>query len=357
MTLIVDEANNECIKLSKECEEFYKVTQVFVRAIRRINHGIHEEDGMMRNKKFRDEIKKKVLPRHEAALKKIIIGLQDYAENFVYMKKQYEVYFSSRKRATNFQLAKVESMYRKICAQRDIVLSGILAVINTQLKNTSVSFQGTDIRLEVQIVFKLIERYNIFLVKLKEIPHFLNENGEEEPSPYQNLMLQQLLPERVMSKCSQFKRLTASKILQISGIARACLVTKTVSSALFSSIKFPLEENGTRLPWKPIFYDGLTTLPQVDIFEEAIAKEEVEYERNQRKLNMALKLEFGDDFPAADYLPVSSTASNLPSIDSEEMDELVKTNAKLLELLLKRFLLTAGVLGTYIENFLSKIYK
>lgn len=335
---------NECTELCKECVDFYRLTNVFVKAIRRIHHGLIEEFDKL--KSCDSKLKAKILERHEIAFKKIIIGLEDYSKNFFFMKARYEDIFNNRSKYTSYQLLKVESNFRLICSQRDLIFHGVLAIIKVQLRETSKNFSINHCHLDAEnISFKLVETFNKFLVRVQQAPQFItqDEKAIKTPSTFKNLLLRQIFPETIMPASSKLKRLTASKVLQIAGHARAFLVTKTVSSALISSVKSPLEGNGTRLPWKPLVYDA--ALPHVDIFEEAIAKEEDEYQRNQRKLDMALKLEFGEDFPGTDYHHPNGTTNNLPLVDSKELDDLVTSNTKLLELFLKRFLHTPGVLG------------
>ena len=322
----------------------------------------------------RPSTQKIVKDRHQETMTKIIQLLKSYAANFVHFSNDYIALMKERKKIPICIYAKVEEKRKQLVLQRDLVLHGIENIIKCQLKFMSEGFKMHSSALECEDIFKVIRAYNIVLERLRR--SFVFDYDEEEvpaedlnqivpatsnltvpnpkkkqpdpPPPPIDKIKSYLVSECLVSPAAACKKLTASYILKAVGSVRTGEVTEFITEALLSRIEVPLENGHSKVhfPWKPVTYGiGSKCHPNMDIFEEALAKEEDENTLNQRKLDLALQLEFGEDFPGTDYLPSSDCSQALKPLTSPKMDALIKTNSLFLDLLIRKFLNTSGVVG------------
>ena len=330
---------------------------------------------------------------------KVVNLLRTYATNLVELEADLSKVTKLKKKLTSRLHAKLELVRHQLMVQRDIVLHGVENIIACELKYMSRAFVKENDQLANEEVFKVIRTYNLVLERLKRSLEPDEDADEDEkveaassvlpctsnlaipgtstqkppdPPPLSKPSVEKikiiLTPDAMVSPTSNLKKFTASKILQNVGSVRCGQVTEFVTEALLSRVAVPFENSTNRIhyPWKPVSH-LVSSLPNscshVDIFEEALAKEEDENRLNQKKLDWALRQEFGEDFPGTDYLP-SSEGDALKPICSKNMDAFIKTNTAFLELLFKKFLNTPGVLvpalvktGKYGELRLSKAGK
>ncbi|XP_027218377.1 uncharacterized protein [Penaeus vannamei] len=342
---MMEDANAECKKFCTEWGHFHKVTRILVKAIRRIHHGVRAEHAQLKGEENTSELRSKFLTRHETAFKKVVIGLQDYAANFLEMEKQFKELSKNSSKYCEIQFNRVVEKHSQVCVQRDTILYSVESMIKAQLKIIAGNFNENSENLEDAGIFNTIAAYNEILIELKRnIPEKEEDEYEDEDEEENDATLYRLvMPENLIPPLSCLKQITASKILQIVGRERAPQVTKCIADTFMKEFKMP-PENGTMLPWKPISYSAKSGLLNGDIFEDAIAKEEDENKLNQRKLDMALRMEFGDDFPGTDYLPANDAGDCNTPLNCTKVNTLIKTNTELLEQLVDKFTKTTGVL-------------
>lgn len=344
---MMEDVNAECKKFCTEWANFHKVTRLLVKAIRRIHHGIRVEHAQLKGSIKTSSIQAKVLARHEAALRKVIVGLRDYAANFLEMEEQYWELLKSRSKFCKIHFNRVDERHTQVEVQRDTILFSVESMIKAQLKIIGGNFHENSKVLSDAGIFEVIAAYNEILIKLKNIKlkkedEYETEDEEEDSAT----VYRTVMPDNLIPPLSCLKQMTASKILQIVGRERAPHVTKCIADTLMLEFKMPTE-NGTLLPWKPVHFSGKAGLIGGDIFEDAIAKEEDENKINQQKLDLALRMEFGEDFPGTDYLPANDAGDVTSPVCCSKVDCLIKTNTELLNLLVEKFTMTTGVLGKF----------
>ncbi|KAK4302502.1 hypothetical protein Pmani_025409 [Petrolisthes manimaculis] len=342
----MEDVNVECKKFCSDWASFHKVTQVLVKAIRRIHHGVREEHTQLGGNGKTSGVRSKVLARHEAAYKKVILGLSDYAANFLEMEGQYWGLLKNQDKFSKINLSRVTERHKQIELQRDLILYSIECMIKAQLRIVARNFSDKSKGLSDAGIFQVIAAYNETLVKLKNIlPKKESEelDDEDNEDKEKENIYRTVMPDALVPPLSCLKQMTASKILQVVARERSPFVTKCIAEALMQEIKNPVE-NGTPLPWKPLTFCGKTTVVTGDIFEDAIAKEEDENKINQQKLDIALRMEFGEDFPGTNYLPANDTGDVASPLRCAQVDSLISTNTELLNLLVEKFTKTSGVL-------------
>ncbi|XP_066965914.1 uncharacterized protein [Macrobrachium rosenbergii] len=346
MGKMMEDVNAECKKFCTEWADFQKVTRVLVKALRRIHHGIRAEHAKLRGEIKTAGIRAKILGRHEVAFKKVIVGLNEYAENFLEMEKQYRELSKNSIKYCKIQFARVSERHVQVTVQRDTVLYSVECIIRAQLRIIAGNFNESSDALQDAGIFETIGVYNEMLIKLKKnLPPSPEEEEEyeDEEEEENRDMYKQVVPENLVPPLSCLKQMTASKILQIIGRERAPQVTRCIADTLMLEYEMP-SENGTLLPWKPINYNSIPRVARGDIFEDAIAKEEDENKLNQQKLDLALRMEFGEDFPGTDYLPANEAGDLRKPVCSSKVDNLIRANTELLNLLVEKFTKTTGIL-------------
>nr|XP_053643662.1 uncharacterized protein LOC128696425 [Cherax quadricarinatus] len=339
---MMEDVNAECKKFCVEWANFHKVTKVLVKALRRIHHGVRAEHAQLKGSIKTSGLKTKVLARHETAFKKVILGLRDYAANFLEMEEQYRELLKSRNKFCKIQFARVIERHSEVEVQRDTILFSVESLIKAQLKIIAGNFSENSKMLADAGIFEVIASYNEILIKLKNILPKKEEEYEDEEEDSETLY-RTIMPDTLVPPLSCLKQMTASKILQTVGRERAPHVTKCIADTLMLEVIMPAE-NGTMLPWKPTNYSGKYGQSTGDIFEDAVAKEEDENKINQQKLDLALRMEFGEDFPGTDYLPANDAGDLTSPVCCSKVDSLIKTNSELLDLLVEKFTKTTGVL-------------
>lgn len=341
----MEDVNAECKNFCAKWSSFHKVTHVLVKAIRRIHHGVRAEHARLKDSVKTSGIKTKVLARHAAAYKKVIIGLKDYAANFLEMEHQYRELLKSKSKFCKIHFSRVDEKHSQIEMQRDTILYSVECMIKAQLKIVAGSFSEKSKTLVDAGIFEVIAAYNEILIQLKNIVKKEEEYEEdEEEEENSDLVYKSVMPDTLVPPLWCLKQMTASKILQVVGRERAPHVTKCIADTFLSELKVPTE-NGTLLPWKPLNFSIKCGHITGDIFEDAIAKEEDENKINQQKLDLALRMEFGEDFPGTDYLPANDSGDVAAPVSCSAVDSLIKTNSDLLNLLVDKFTKTTGVLG------------
>ncbi|KAK7079320.1 hypothetical protein SK128_021124 [Halocaridina rubra] len=343
---MMEDVNAECKKFCADWSGFHRVTKVLVKALRRIHHGIRTEHAKLKGEIKTSGLREKVLQRHETAFKKICVGLKDYAENFIEMENQYRDLVKNSSTFSKTHLNRAAEMRIQVTVQRDTVLYSVECVIRAQLRIVASNFRASANNLHDAAIFETIGVYNEILIKLKKyLPVPENEDEYEDEEDEENRdMYKAVVPENLVPPLSCLKQMTASKILQIIGRERAPRVTTCIADTLMLDFELP-PENGTPLPWKPINYNNMSRIGHGrDIFEDAIAKEEDENKLNQQKLDLALRMEFGEDFPGTDYLPANDASDLRKPVCSSRIDNLIKTNSEILNLLVDKFTKTTGVL-------------
>lgn len=347
---MMEDVNAECKKFCTEWGHFHKVTRILVKAIRRIHHGVRAEHAQMKGSVKTSSLRSKYLVRHETAYEKAVIGLRDYAANFLEMEKQFRELAKNSSKYCDIQYNRVVERHSQVCVQRDTILYSVESMIKAQLRIIAANFDENSTDLADAGIFNTIAAYNEVLIALKrQIPENEDEYEDEdadEEKENDDTVYRTVMPDNLVPPLSCLKQITASKILQIIGRERAPQVTKCIADTFMAEYKMP-PENGTLLPWKPINYSGKSMLMNGDIFEDAIAKEEDENKLNQRKLDMALRMEFGDDFPGTDYLPANDAGDLNTPLNCSRVNTLIKSNTELLELLVEKFTKTIGVLGEF----------
>lgn len=312
--------------------------------------------------------------RHQETMLKVISLLKSYGANFLDLSNEYLSLMKKRRIISTAIYTQVEQKRLQLILQRDLVLHGADNIIRCQLKCMSENFKIHSTSLANEDIFKVIRTYNLALERLRRCFIFdatdeedLNENLNEivpstsnlsvpnpkkkqpdPPPPPIDKIKSFLVPESLISPTATLKKFTASHILKVVGSVRTADVTEFITEALLSRIEVPPENGNSKInfPWKPVSFGiNSKSYPDMDIFEEALAKEEDENRLNQRKLDLALQQEFGEDFPGTDYLPASDCSHALKPLSSAKMDALIKTNSFFLDLLLKKFLNTSGVIG------------
>ena len=343
---MMEDANTECKKFCADWASFHKVTKVLVKAVRRIHHGVREEHSRLSEGARPSELRSTVLARHESAYKKVILGLKDYSANFLEMEEQYRQLMKSRSKFCRIQFSRVVEKHTQIEVQRDTILYSVECLIKAQLRVAASDFNEKSKTLLDAGIFNVIGAYNEALVKLKNIMPKKEEEEDEEDEDMEERenMYRTLMPDNLIPPLSCLKQITASKILQTVGRERAPHVTQCIAETLMQEFKIT-SENGTPLPWKPITFNCKPGVVTGDIFEDAIAKEEDENKINQQKLDLALRMEFGEDFPGTDYLPANDSGDMVRPIPCSAVDALIATNTELLNLLVDKFTKTPGVLG------------
>lgn len=349
---MMEDANTECKKFCADWASFHKVTQVLVKAVRRIHHGVREEHTRLSEGDRPSRLRSTVLARHESAYKKVILGLQDYSANFLEMEEQYRELVKNRSKYCRIQFSRVTERHSQIEMQRDTILFSVEGMIKAQLRVAASDFTERSKRLLDAGIFDVIGAYNEALVKLKHIvpkkdpqQEEEEEDEDDEEKEERERMYRTVMPDTLVPPLSCLKQITASKVLQAVARERAPQVTQCIAETLLQEFRVPTE-NGTPLPWKPITFHHIK--PGVvtgDIFEDAIAKEEDENKINQQKLDLALRMEFGEDFPGTDYLPANDSGEAARPISGSAVDALIATNTELLNLLVDKFTKTTGVLG------------
>ncbi|KAF2349467.1 Coiled-coil domain-containing protein 142 [Trinorchestia longiramus] len=379
---------------SRSCN-FVSGSHTLLRALRHIYRGLQEEN--LRLPKCCFKARSIVIHRHEEVMLKVVKLLKSYAMNFLDLHLEFVELSKVKRYCSSPAKSKARHGRQTLMLQRDAVLHVVDKIVFCQLRFMSQQFNKSSDSLEGVNVFKVIKCYNLILEKLKRCseadvefeeskPDVVEENIDPcvpstssltvptikkkqpdpppPPRPIEKLKVR-LTPEPMIAPSSQLKKFTASRILHSIGSVRCGYVTEYIAEALLSRIDVPAQ-NGhypkMNLPWKPVsFSTGSSGKSHLDIFEEALAKEENENTLNQKKLDMALRQEFGEDFPGTDYLPSSECGDALKPISSPNMARLIKTNTSLLQLLFKKFLNTPGVLvpslvkfGRYGEHRLSK---
>ncbi|XP_050687974.1 uncharacterized protein LOC126981210 isoform X1 [Eriocheir sinensis] len=346
---MMEDANTECKKFCADWASFHKVTQVLVKAVRRIHHGVREEHTRLSEGDRPSRLRSTVLARHESAYKKVILGLQDYSANFLEMEEQYRELVKNRSKYCRIQFSRVVERHSQIEMQRDTILFSVEGMIKAQLRVAASDFTERSKKLLDAGIFDVIGAYNEALVKLKHIvpkkdPQQEEEEDEEdEEKEEREKMYRTVMPDTLVPPLSCLKQITASKVLQTVARERAPQVTQCIAETLLQEFRVPAE-NGTPLPWKPITFHSKPGVVTGDIFEDAIAKEEDENKINQQKLDLALRMEFGEDFPGTDYLPANDSGEAARPISGSTVDALIATNTELLNLLVDKFTKTTGVL-------------
>lgn len=346
----MEDVNTECKKFCADWASFHKVTQVLVKAVRRIHHGVREEHTRLSEGERRSGLRSTVLARHESAYKKVILGLQDYSANFLEMEDQYRELLKNRAKYCSIHLSRVMERHKQIEVQRDTILFSVESMIKAQLRVAASDFSERSKKLLDAGIFDVIGAYNEALVKLKHIvpkkdpQQEEEEEDDDEEQEEKEKMYRTVMPETLIPPLSCLKQITASKVLQTVARERAPRVTQTIAETLLQEFRIPTE-NGTPLPWKPITFHSKPGVVTGDIFEDAIAKEEDENKINQQKLDLALRMEFGEDFPGTDYLPANDSGDVARPISCSAVDALITTNTELLNLLVDKFTKTTGVLG------------
>lgn len=251
---MMEDVNAECKKFCVEWANFHKVTKVLVKALRRIHHGVRAEHAQLKGSIKTSGLKTKVLARHETAFKKVILGLRDYAANFLEMEEQYRELLKSRNKFCKIQFARVIERHSEVEVQRDTILFSVESLIKAQLKIIAGNFSENSKMLADAGIFEVIASYNEILIKLKNILPKKEEEYEDEEEDSETLY-RTIMPDTLVPPLSCLKQMTASKILQTVGRERAPHVTKCIADTLMLEVIMPAE-NGTMLPWKPTNYSG-----------------------------------------------------------------------------------------------------
>ena len=342
MSFVVDEASRQCIKFYVEWGKFLRGTRTMVRSLRKIHHGVCIEHQKLSNKA--PDVKQAIIERHKTAFQKVIKMLDIYLDNFFTQEMQFRDFVKHQSKYCKIRLAKVQDRHNEVCVQRDVILNCVESIIRSQLKVLARNFETETSVIEGNHIFELIDGYNKALVKLKRGPEYKEEDLDTDCVDLRAVFINNITPDAVLPPLRNLKQLTASKILQSIGRERSSEVTQCIADTLMSNIDTP-KENGIQLPWKGLTYDGVFGYIQMDIFEQAIAKEEDENKLNQRKLDMALMMEFGEDFPGTDYLPANDSDPSVQPVSCSQMNALIRTNTEFFNQLLKKFITTSGVIG------------
>ncbi|XP_076066963.1 uncharacterized protein LOC143040184 [Oratosquilla oratoria] len=338
----MESVHPECANFIKDWGTFIKVTKMLIRAFRHINHGIVEEQSRRKGLAMR---KKRVnLNKHEAAFKKVTQGLIEYSLNLEFMESQFASVMKLRDRGVGVGLQRAEQRRQEVLTQRDTVLYSVECLIKAQLKIMANNFQQNSTVLEGEPIFKVIHVYNKVLDRLKRkqtIDDFSDaiesENANKNRHPYS------FVPDSITPPLVALKPMTASRILQIMARERAQHVSTSISETLMSGLRIP--EKGVPLPWVPLnFNDNHVFGPGsiLEIHNSTNSQEEDENILNQRKLELALRMEFGEDFPGTEVLNLTGNDVSNP-LSTTRIDAVVRTNANLLSLLLPHFTTTFGV--------------
>ncbi|XP_018017675.1 uncharacterized protein LOC108674250 [Hyalella azteca] len=392
-----ESSNNNQIFLdySAKSSNFLSGSYTLLLALQHIHRGLKEENHRLPKSSLKTH--SIVIGRHEEVLLKVIQLLKSYAMNFIDFHVEYLELHKCKDQCNGPARARARSSRKSLILQRDAILHCVDKIVLCQLRFMSQHFSESSDSFKGENVFKVIRCYNAILEKLKlcseadfeleeEKPRVQEENVDlnapstsslsvpstkkrqseppPAPPPIEKIKIR-LTPEPMVAPSSQLKKFTASRILQSVGSVRCGYVTEYIAEALLSRIDVPVQNGHSpkmNLPWKPVsFGSGISGKSHFDIFEEALAKEEDENRLNQKKLDMALRQEFGEDFPGTDYLPDSECGDALKPLSSSNMARLIKTNTALLQLLFKKFINTPGVLvpslvkfGRYGEHRLSK---
>lgn len=314
-----------------------------------------------------------VIARHEEVLLRVVQLLKSYTINCIDIHKEILSLYTLDKNCNDLLNIKMLTSIQNVMYQQEAVLHAVDKIVLTQLRFISQRYSEHNNDFNSENMFKVIKYYNLVLEQFKASSDALTEAkeskdkkfkedkasssltvtkpGKPPPSPKHvvDKLKVVLTPAPMVSPLSSLKKFTASRILQTMGSVRCEQVTEYIAEALLSRVDVPTENTNGPIPvfpWKPLSLTAcLGNKSHLDIFEEALAKEEDENRLNQRKLDMALRQEFGEDFPGTDYLPDSECTEALKPLSSRNMAQLIKSNSSLLQLLFKRFLNTPGVLG------------